>query len=232
MPQTLQINYTNLVLALVAIAGIGQFLLSVNHSIENYPGGYRWGEHFISDLGRTKTVNGQDNSAISGLFAQATAILGLSLIPFMVALPELFTYGKLPLRVFGILSSFGLIAIGQTPYDLNVDLHHIALALWIVPMAAMVILLPIILKMDSAAPDILILLSLILLCATVLYAIAGFRTGYVVMQKIVVVLSIIWIIVVAISATIAAKHTLSDRQKLLANQADWYAKRLKRRSRN
>jgi hypothetical protein len=231
MPQTLQINYSNLIFGMIALAGVVQFALCVNWSMNHYPGGYHWGDHFISDLGRTKTVFGQDNSLISGMFAQTTLILGLTLMPFMVALPGLFTYGKVPLRILGVLSSIGLIGIGQTPYDLNVDLHHVSLGLWVAPMAAMVILLPIFLKIDAAAPDSLIVLSLILLSATVLYGIAGFRTGYVVMQKVVVVLSIVWLMVVAISATIAAKHTPTNRQRLLADQAEWYSKRLTRRSR-
>lgn len=231
MPQTLQINYFNLIFGVIALSGVVQFAVCVEWSMNHYPGGYHWGEHFISDLGRTRTIVGQDNSLISGMFAQTTLILGLTLMPFMVALPGLFSYGKIPLRVLGVLSSIGLIGIGQTPYDLYVDLHHISLGLWVVPMAAMVLLLPIFLKIDAAAPDSLIVLSVILLSATVLYGIVGFRTGYVVMQKVVVILSIVWLIVVAISATIAAKHTPTNRQQLLADQAKWYSNRLTRRRR-
>ena len=231
MPQTLQVNYSNLISGVIALAGVVQFAVCVNWSMNHYPGGYHWGEHFISDLGRTKTVLGHDNSLISGVFAQTTLMLGLALMPFMVALPGLFTYGRIPLRILGVLSSIGLIGIGQTPYDLYVELHHASLGLWLVPMAAMVMLLPIFLKIDAAAPDSLIILSVVLLAAIVLYGLAGFRTGYVVIQKVVVVLSIVWLVVVAISATIAAKHTPTNRQRMLADQAEWYSKRLTRSSR-
>lgn len=231
MPQALQINYTNLIFALLALAGVLQFLICITWSMDHYPDGYRWGDHFISDLGRTKTASGQDNSGNSAIFAQTTFLLGLSLMPFMIVFPGLFTYGKLQLRALGILSSLGLIGIGQTPYDLHVDLHHLSLALWVAPLAAMVILLPILLKLDAAAPDALIFLSLLLLAATVLYGLAGFRTGYVIMQKVVVLLSIVWFGVVALSVAIAAKNIPTARQQLLANQADWYSKRLRRHSR-
>ena len=231
MPQKLQINYVNLAFALVALAGVAQFVFCVRLCMEHYPGGYRWGSHFVSDLGRTQTVAGADNSAVSHTFSRTTAVLGISLLPFMVTFPGLFAHGKYLLRILGFLSSIGLIGIGQTPYDKYVELHHIWLGIWVVPMAAMVFLLPLVLKMEAAAPESLIFLSALLLLATALYGIAGFRTGYVIMQKIVILLSMVWLTVVAASATIAATNVQSDRQQLLADQAAWYSKRLERRRR-
>lgn len=228
MPQKLEINYLNLFFALLAFAGIVHFIFSLRFCIENYPGGYRWGSHFISDLGRTETQMGDDNSSSSLVFESATAVLGISILPFLLQFPSLFSNGRNLLRVLGTLSSFGLIGIGQTPYDQYVGLHHISLGLWIVPMGAMVILLPLILRSDGAAPDLLIYISISLLLATTLYGMVGFHSGYVVMQKVVIVLSIIWLIVVAGSAAIAARHVLSDRQQKLAAQADRYSKQLAR----
>ncbi len=230
MPITWQINYLNLLSAVVAIAGVFQFLGTVYWAIESYPEPYHWETNFISDLGRLKTANGFDNSPTSNIFRISTAILGLSLVPFMLAMPEIFSKGRHLLRLLGLLSALGLFGIGQTPYDVYFGLHHIALAFWIVPMALMVVAIPVLLKLDGAAPDALIALSIALVGATVLYGCAGFHTGYVLMQKLVVLMSLLWLLVVTITVSIAAKYCKSDRQRLLAKQADWYGKNLRRRS--
>lgn len=231
MPNTWQINYLNLLSAVVAVAGVFQFTCAVYWAMENYPEPYHWETNFISDLGRIKTVGGLDNSTISNMFRSSTAILGLSLAPFMLVMPDIFSKGRHLLRVLGLLSALGLFGIGQTPYDVHFELHHIALALWIVPMTLMVVVLPVLLKLDGAAPDALIALSVALIFATVLYGCAGFHAGYVLMQKLVVLMSLVWLLVVTITVSIAAKHCKSDRQRLLAKQADWYGKNLRRRSR-
>lgn len=63
MPQTLQIRYSTLACALVAAAGITQFVACILWAVEHFPGGYRWEQHFVSDLGRTTTIMGLDNTS-------------------------------------------------------------------------------------------------------------------------------------------------------------------------
>ena len=231
MPEVKALEYRNLVFGLIALLGISQFLFSIVSMAERYPEKYRWHDQFISDLGRISTPSGLDNASNSKLFAMSSLVLGLSMLPFLLVFPSAFQRGRWILRVPGIITVSGLIGIGQTPYDQYFILHHVALVLWIVPMILLAVALPIMVIMQGGSPSLLLVLSLALLFAGIAYGSVGARSGYIVMQKIVVLISLVWFVVTFSTVLVVSRWTPSERQKMLATQATQYQRRLLKRKR-
>lgn len=231
MPYTPSLDFRNLAWALVALLGLGQFLVVLYCAASFYPETYKWDQNFISDLGCTETAGGLDNTANSRLFAASTCALGFSLLPFLLVFPSAFQRGRLLLRILAVATVLGLIGIGQTPYDKFFIIHHVALVLWIVPMVVMAMALPVLLLNEGRFSRPLFLFAGILLVATLVYACVGSHSGYVILQKIVVAISLGWFVMLASTVLIVTKWTLSERERVLAAQADWYERKL-RRSRN
>ncbi len=227
MPPTRTLDFRNLVWALVAALGVGQFLVVLRYAASCYPETYQWDSHFISDLGRQVTLEGHDNTVNSRLFAASSFTLGVSLLPFLLVFPSAFQRGRLLLRILAVATVLGLIGIGQTPYDEYFVLHHVALLLWIVPMVVMAIALPILLFREGGSSRHLCTVSGVLFAASIAYASVGSHSGYVIMQKIVVVISLLWFVSLATTVVIVTTWTLSDRQQSLVAQAAWYERKLR-----
>jgi hypothetical membrane protein len=93
--------------------------------------GYTFWGNYISDLGRTKAHSGKSNTISMIIFTITEIILGVSLIPFFLALPSLFeeikqekilgTIGSF----FGVIFSICLIGIAFTPVDIMFRPHMI-----------------------------------------------------------------------------------------------------------
>lgn len=227
MPHTASLDFRNLGWAIVAVLGIVQFLAFLFYAASNYPETYEWHRHFISDLGRKTTSGGLDNTDNSNLFATSTMVLGASLLPFLLVFPSTFQRGRLFLRILAVVTVAGLIGIGQTPYDQFFVAHHVALGIWIVPMVIMAIALPFLLLMEHGFSITLFAFSGILLLATVAYASIGLHSGYVIMQKIVVFISLGWFVMLASTVAIVTKWTAPEREKILAEQAASYERKLR-----
>ncbi len=227
MPSTRTLNLRNLTWAFVAAVGVGQFLVVLRYAASCYPETYQWDSQFISDLGRQATLEGRDNTVNSRLFAASSFTLGVSLLPFLLVFPSAFQRGRSLLRILAVVTVLGLIGIGQTPYDEYFVLHHVALLLWIVPMVVMAVALPILLFSEGGASRHLCTVSAVLFAASITYASVGSHSGYVIMQKIVVVISLVWFVSLATTVVMVTTWTLSDRQQLLAAQATWYERKLR-----
>lgn len=223
MPLQTKVDCRTMIWAYVAASGIGQFVACLIYMASCYPDGYSWHKHFISDLGRTVTLNGIDNSTNSQLFAVSTLVLGAALLPFLILLPTAFNRGTTLLRALGVMTTLGLVGIGQTPYDAHFFSHHAFLFLWIVPMLLMSLALSIVMVLDGCDNASPILMSGVLTAGSIAYACMNSHGGYVVMQKLVVLLSLIWFYVIARSAVVVTKWVPSKRQQLINAQAEKYA---------
>lgn len=228
MPHTRTLDFRNLSLALVALLGIIQFLGTLYHVASNYPEPYIWHRHFISDLGRTKTSNGSDNTPNSKLFAISSLAMGASMLPFLLVIPFALERGRWFLRILAITTILGLIGIGQTPYDKHFILHHVALMLWIVPMVILAIALPVLVANEGDSPLPLFILSGVLLVSTLIYASIGSHSGYVIVQKIVVVISLAWFAILASTVVMVTRWQPSDLQQIIASQAKKYERKLRK----
>lgn len=231
MPHTSTIDLRNLSWAIIALLGVTQFLVTLYYAAQNYPEPYFWHRHFISDLGRTKTSGGFDNRDNSNRFATSSLVLGASMLPFLLVFPSAFESGRGFLRTLALMTVLGLIGIGQTPYDKHFILHHVALLLWIVPMVLLAIALPVLVAKEGGAPLPLFILSGALLAFTLLYASIGSHSGYVVLQKIVIVISLAWFTILTSTFVMVTRWQPSDLQRKLASQAAAYQRKLQKRRR-
>lgn len=125
-----------LVCGLVLLA-VGQFLFVQGLAIAQYPGGHEWdknaaGHSFwrntFCDLGRTVSIGGQKNP-MSRASRVSVVVLLLSTGLFWLILPRLFSdrprLGQV-VRVLGVVSLGGMIALGFTPTDKHPFAHAVA----------------------------------------------------------------------------------------------------------
>lgn len=225
---TLQIHQPNLWADLLAIGGIAQFLFCVAWAIDNYPEGYSFSEHFLSDLGRVQTANGHDNSSLSQLFSLTVVTLGVTLLPFFVLMPYSLDVGGGWLSCCGLVSAAGIIGIGLTPYDRFFVLHHVALGAWVVSMFVMVIAFNIIAHHVGLNSMLLTSGSVALIIVTLLYAGAGSHSAYVFMQKIFACFAIVWFAIVIASVSITTVHAIQGRRLIAEKQAVRYLARIQK----
>ncbi|MBN2291889.1 MAG: hypothetical protein JXM70_05655 [Pirellulales bacterium] len=224
----LQFNRINTVFGLVALLGIFQFWRSICWAIANYPGGYSLTNNFLSDLGRLTTLSGMDNSQCASVFSRSVVILAVSLIPFFAVMPGVFDSGRWILRVSGILSAIGLIGIGLTPYDRYFFAHHVALGLWIIPMLVTVVTFFVCAQSSGAASRVLSIGTLLVVLAICGYAFAGEHTAYVVFQKALAVIAVVWLCVVFATVSVSTVYAVTSRRLLAEKQARKYIQRIQK----
>ena len=232
-----RINRTYLVLSLVASLGIVQFLFAVAIAIKYYPGGnsaspygsgYSLLNNFLSDLGRTKTWSGADNSISALVFNLSVILLGASLLPFFAVLPSTVRKGGAIVWISGMLSAIGLIGIGLTPYDRYFVAHHVALGLWIGPMLILSLAYLGASLWEGDASLGLFGWTIALAGAVLAYGLAGTHSGYVAMQKVTAALSIVWFVLIGLRVGTTTIQHISSRRELVERQARQYIARLER----
>lgn len=124
--------------------GSAQFVLLTLLGMLFFPGGtfinpasngYSFFMNFFSDLGRTHTLLGASNRPAFILFTAALFLAGLSLSLFYIAIPALFTGGRVGRwlsilgSVFGIISGLSFTGIALTPADLLLEPHQMFVTL-------------------------------------------------------------------------------------------------------
>ena len=203
-----------LFVSIAALLGLAQFLVAVAYAIAYYPGGYSFFGDFLSDLGRNAT--GKASPGVSRLFNRSIVLLGLSLLPFFALVPSTLDSGGRTSWVFGVggaISATGLIGIGLTPYDVYTVAHNVALVAWLAPMFVLAILyLALAFGSENASPG-LIACTAALILAVLVYGGVGFHLGYVAMQKMTVLLSIVWFAVLANRVILTSVTQISSRRQ-------------------
>lgn len=219
-----------LVFGLFAMFGIGQFALSLALAVNRYGGedGYSATENFLSDLGRTRTVDGVNNVTASEIFNRSVVILSLSLAPFFCALTTVLNKHRVAVPSFGFASSLGLMGLGLTPYDRYFVGHNVSLGLWLGPMIVMVLGFFRSLRSEGAVSRRLTGVTVLLVLATIGYALVIHHSGHVVFQKIVAVLAVIWFLLVFATVSVSTIHSVSPRQLLAERQAIRYMEVMRR----
>ncbi len=215
------------IVSLVAMVGVLQFLVAVGFAIAYYPGGYSFFGDFLSDLGGSST--GKANPGVARLFNGSIVVLGISLVPFFALVPSTVDSAGRSSWVFGAggaVSSMGLVGIGLTPYDVYTMAHNTALAMWLGPMFVLAVLyLELALDSRNASAG-LIACTAGLILAVVFYGLIGFHLGHVAMQKVTVVLSIVWFVVLAFRVMLTNITQISTRRQQIERLANLYVKRL------
>ncbi len=123
---------------LVAAIGCIQFFILTIIAMFLFPGGthadptsvgYNFSQNFFSDLGGTVTPSGAANTPSAVLFFIALAVVGISFVPFLIALPNLFTKSRLARylsilgSVIGSYSAICYVGIAFTPWNLAIEGH-------------------------------------------------------------------------------------------------------------
>lgn len=225
-----RVNKAARVFGLFAMFGIGQFAFSLVLAVDRYgdEDGYSATENFLSDLGRTRTIDGLNNVTASAIFNRSVVILGLSLVPFSCALTTVLDKHRVAVPAFGVVSSLGLMGLGLTPYDRYFVGHNVSLGLWLGPMMVMVLAFLRSLRSEGAGSRKLAGVTVLLVLATIGYALVNHHSGHVVFQKIVAVLAVIWFLLVFASVSVSTFQSVFPRQLLAERQAMRYMEAIRR----
>lgn len=106
-----------------------QFAILTGVAMQLYPG-YRFREHFFSDLGATRTWFGEPNHVVVVLFGIAVVTLGAGMIVFAAAWRDYaFARGRAAAvgrasQICGTLSGLAFIGVAFAPMNLVLDLHN------------------------------------------------------------------------------------------------------------
>jgi hypothetical protein len=121
-----------------AAMGCVQFFVLTILAMVFFPGGtlldhnsigYNFWTNFFSDLGGTVTHSGASNSISSVLFLIALTVIGISFIPFLTAVPNLFTksrftrYLSIMGSALGMYSAICYVGIAFTPWNIDWEGH-------------------------------------------------------------------------------------------------------------
>ena len=226
-----EINRTNVICGLVALLGILQFAYCVYHAANVTPDGYSISEHFLSDLGRTKTHSGRDNTACADIFNRSVMLLGVSLIPFFSVISKTLEEGRWIVCSSGIFASLGLICIGATPYDKHEVEHYMALGLWICSMLVLVVAIPAVVKLNRTCSAVLVIGTVLVVVAVGAYAFAGSHSRHVVYQKVLAIVAVIWFCVVAVMVSVSMIRSVSSSRLKAERLARRYTREIQRNHR-
>ena len=104
--------------------------------------------------------------------------------------------------------------------------HHVALAAWLAPMFLLALVyLAMAFDSENASPA-LIACTIALIFAVLMYGAIGFHLGYVAMQKVTAVLSIVWFVVLASRICLTGITQVTGRREQMERLADRYLLRL------
>jgi hypothetical membrane protein len=228
-----------LIVALAVVQfGAFTYLAMKNYDVSNHPNGpstgYIWSKNFLSDLGLQRTTSGANNSFSAACFNRSIILLGISLAGFFIVSVKASAevdMAAIIIAVSGAISSLGLVGIGLTPYDRFFVLHHLMLATWILPLPVIAITFSFQCfrsenRLGKIFGTVGSLAAAGLIVAIIAFAGAGSYQGFVVRQKLLVGVSLIWFAIilarVALSAVIIVKH----RQRRDDQLAEQYLRQL------
>ncbi len=200
-----------------AISGMLQFCVCIYFSMINYPGGtltdrnsvgYSWSSNWISDLGRDSAINGDSNLTSQVYFSWSIIVLGVMLLFFFAASTRAYeelSWRTMATAFFGIMAAIGLIGIGLTPVDRFHNAHITALFLWIVPMILMgIFFTDECLRGESWFGSVIAFLTIGLVLCMLVYAASSISRNSMAMQKIFVLLSAGWFLLISLRVAAAA----------------------------
>lgn len=238
----LAVDFPLLIILLLALIGLGQFLVAVPIAMDAYPGGtrsnmhssgYSWEGNWLSDLGRSTAWSGQANGS-AWIFNYSIVVLGLSLVVFFAGstrandeVPNVFAWVT---AGSGCVSGLGLVLLGVTPFDIYHKLHLAALAVWIISMivAACSFSMQVLFRGGLSA-IVFPVASLVLIGGVVGYALSGATDNVMLMQKVCVGISLCWLLMVLWRIALTAIYIVADsrtRYQLANEQATRYLKRI------
>jgi hypothetical membrane protein len=107
-----------------------QFVILTLLAATLYPGGFDFIRYHFSELGAAMARNGEHNTLSATLFSVTLTTIALTLIPFWLITPSLFSQSKLEKAlsklgsILGLLSSPFMIGVALTPMDVQLTQHY------------------------------------------------------------------------------------------------------------
>jgi hypothetical membrane protein len=208
-PRQLEFDRRVIFTALLALLGICTFCVLCATAIRDYqrPDGepYALTLQFLSDLGMS-------DSNVAHYFNRGLIVLGITLIPFFLAVPGIDRPDAVWLRFIGLsggVASMGLIGLGLFPADF--DMHNVMLALWAIPTPFAIICFLAAMSRSQPRGIYVPCLSLALLFASIIIMLL-MQHSIILLQKVAVIALLLWfpaMVVFAIQLSISVV-TLPD----------------------
>ena len=212
----------------ISIFGVVQFLICCMISMSMYPGGtildkqtidYSLSENYLSDLGRSVSLSGQDNEVGANFFNWSIAFMGFSMMPFFFFLPTQASDqigAMIACSVLGMISAVAMGMLGMFPVDLYPLLQMLG---------------------SKQNPMLLSLVSVAVAMLTVSYMYHGTETAAavifgreiptqaVLLQKLVVIAGLIWCLTFSIKMLVSADFS-EFYERDLSKETDEYLSQL------
>lgn len=180
-----------LLFAVLGLASLGllQFVICTAVAMARFPDGYSFTENYLSELGFVAYPG-------HSLFNGSLVFLGVSLMPLFGLLWATDVQGSYSLRasaVLGLVSALGIIGYGSWTYDRQFILHHIALALWLLPMLYMVVAFYFGAARSQVVGIGFLAASLVMVLVMIVVLTSTRTTSAQLLQKMVVICGIVWL---------------------------------------
>ena len=151
----------------ISILGALQFFVLSSLAMEYYPGGtihdrisegYSFFTNYFSDLGRTRSWNGENNWKSNILFQTSLTTVGISLCLFFFILPTLFKSEEAKLlaliaTIAGLISALCYIGIAHTPLNVNYYRHTLFVRAGFIAFLAMSLFYTLAIQSDQHYPN-------------------------------------------------------------------------------
>ncbi len=233
----------------ISIFGVVQFLICCMISMSMYPGGtildkqtidYSLSENYLSDLGRSVSLSGQDNEVGANFFNWSIAFMGFSMMPFFFFLPTQASDqigAMIACSVLGMISAVAMGMLGMFPVDLYPLLHMSALLVWLALLFFITSIHALVMLGSKQNPMLLSLVSVAVAMLTVSYMYHGTETAAavifgreiptqaVLLQKLVVIAGLIWCLTFSIKMLVSADFS-EFYERDLSKETDEYLSQL------
>ena len=120
----------NRLACVIILCGVLQFVVLTLLAATLYPGGFDFIRYHFSELVSAMARNGEHHTLSATLFSVTITTIALTLVPFWLITPSLFSQSKLKRAlsklgsVLGLLSTPFMIGVALTPMDLQLAHHY------------------------------------------------------------------------------------------------------------
>lgn len=169
-----------------------------------------------------------DNTISADYFNHSIIVLGVLLTPFFLVMPTILEEGQQVVRVAGVLSTFGLIGLGLTPYDVQLVSHLVSLGLWLSSTLVLVVMMFYLVgsRLNGFSRGVMTVATIAVLFAATGYILIETPTGQVLFQKLVVVVVAGWFCLLLPVVSLTTIDAVLPYKLLVEQQARDYLKHI------
>ena len=188
-----------------AVFGVLQFIICVIVAVNCYPEPFSLADNLITDLGKDANDYGM-------IFNISIILMGLFLAPLFGMLPVIelrSSHSKYLVAISGVGSSFGLVLLGLLPNDVYFIEHVIALFLWAMPTVIAIVSFFYLVSNNPNMSTWFIATCLAVVVLTLILLFSSMSENFKVLQRILLMYSLVWFSFLAFFAYNCGKLVLS-----------------------